>query len=285
MRTTTNTYRKSISLVIFTQSFILCTLAFSENWESLYQKTFQLYKDQKYEDAVKVGTQMVNAAERAYGNDDPNLATSLRLMGIIYFTQRKYDDAEPYLERALDIDHPDKPDTISMLITIYEKQGKREKANDLNDMAYELWGWHNSGARSTHKATLQDKDTPKSSFLINQTPSPQQASYNETQRPKPLSPKLAHLLLYTYSDLNKMDRKQLDAYMNSFSYESYLFQRGVTAADLANLERIKAQHELIYSVNNTKLEQLKKEEVQLKKDANNRKLEWDRATKRLLIKN
>ena len=89
----------------------------------------------------------MHAAELEFGKTHANVASTLVLLGTIHEAQKRYPEAERSLKRALKIqttshgaNHRDAAHTVSMLISVYEQQGKTDQAIELNDKAAELWG-------------------------------------------------------------------------------------------------------------------------------------------------
>ena len=70
--------------------------------------------------------------EKALGPDHPHTATSLNNLAGLYYTQGKYDLAEPLYERALAICEkvlgPDHPNTIQLRENIAQMKADREAA-------------------------------------------------------------------------------------------------------------------------------------------------------------
>ncbi len=75
---------------------------------------------------------------RGAGQDHPDTATSLNNLSSLYYTQEKYDLAEPLHKRALAIrekplgpDHPDTATSLNNLADLYATQGKYDLAEPL----------------------------------------------------------------------------------------------------------------------------------------------------------
>ena len=60
------------------------------------------YRDGRYSDAELIWLETLAESE-AYGEDDPRLAQSLRMLANLHIQQGRYDEAKPLLERWMDI--------------------------------------------------------------------------------------------------------------------------------------------------------------------------------------
>jgi tetratricopeptide (TPR) repeat protein len=74
----------------------------------------QLYQAGKYAEAQEIAKRALAVAERRYGLDHPNVATSLNNLAELYRNQGMYGEAEPLYKRSLAIaekalgpNHPD----------------------------------------------------------------------------------------------------------------------------------------------------------------------------------
>jgi len=77
-------------------------------------------------------------AERFLGPEHPDVATSLNNLALLYYTQGRYDQAEPLLMRTLAIrekvlrpEHPDVAQSLNNLAVLYHDQGKYDQAEPL----------------------------------------------------------------------------------------------------------------------------------------------------------
>lgn len=82
--------------------------------------------------------QALSAAEKAFGPDHPNVATSLNSLALLYDTQGQYERAEPHFMRALEIrertlgpEHPTVATSLYNLAALYSTQGKYVQAEPL----------------------------------------------------------------------------------------------------------------------------------------------------------
>lgn len=95
----------------------------------------QLERDQK---ATSKGITALHHAEKSYGNDHPNVATSLNNLAELYKTQGQYSLAETLYkrllairEKSLGLDHPDLAMTLNALGWLYNIQERYDKAEPL----------------------------------------------------------------------------------------------------------------------------------------------------------
>jgi tetratricopeptide (TPR) repeat protein len=79
------------------------------------------------------------------GPEDPRLAATLNTLAILYHTQRKYAQAEPFYQRVLKLleqtigpDHPTLATTLNNLAVVYEAQDKYAEAAPLYQRALAL---------------------------------------------------------------------------------------------------------------------------------------------------
>ncbi|HEY1353461.1 MAG TPA: tetratricopeptide repeat protein [Ktedonobacteraceae bacterium] len=55
---------------------------------------------ERYEEAEPLYRRALGITERQLGGEHPSTATSLNNLGILYYNQKKYDEAELFLKRA-----------------------------------------------------------------------------------------------------------------------------------------------------------------------------------------
>jgi len=112
-------------------------------WNKLNAKAGTLYQQGRYAEAAKVAQEALKVAEKTFGADHPNLATSLNNLALMYQAQGQYAAAEPLYQRALAIrekalrkDHPDVAISLNNLGTLYqEAQGQYAAAEPLYQRA------------------------------------------------------------------------------------------------------------------------------------------------------
>ena len=104
----------------------------------LNQKVDGLYQTGKYAEAIPLAQQVLAIREKALGPDDPDVATALNTLAILYINQGRYADAEPSVKRALAIyekalgpDHPSVAMALNNLATLYYNQGRYAEAEPL----------------------------------------------------------------------------------------------------------------------------------------------------------
>jgi tetratricopeptide (TPR) repeat protein len=83
-------------------SILFCAVSFSaeaDRWQSLVDAGNGAVRKQQYVAAKKFFDQALKEAERA-GFDDPRLSKSFKLIGDLYFMQKRYDEARTYYSRS-----------------------------------------------------------------------------------------------------------------------------------------------------------------------------------------
>ena len=79
---------------------------------SLLGQARQLDEAGKYAEAVPLAQRAVELAEKQFGPEHPEMATSLNELALLYHAQGRYAEAEPLLKRSFAIDGkfgPDRP--------------------------------------------------------------------------------------------------------------------------------------------------------------------------------
>src|SRR5262249_13643672 len=102
--------------------------------------------------------------EKAFGPQHKHTATALTDLGTLYYTQKRYADAQPLYERALAIDERSpRPDNSSLSTTfhnlalVYWKQNRPEDAERMFKRSLALRsGRRNSPPTTDHISTLQE---------------------------------------------------------------------------------------------------------------------------------
>ena len=69
-------------------------------WEELKARVEELYQKGDYAAATPVAKEDLRVAEATFGATDPNVATALNNLGLLYEKQSQYSDAEPLFKRA-----------------------------------------------------------------------------------------------------------------------------------------------------------------------------------------
>ena len=82
--------------------------------------------------------QALEMTKRLFSADHPNMASSLNNLAVLYYRQRRYQEAEPLLQQALEMrkrlfsaDHPDVANSLNNLAGLYSSQGRYSKAEPL----------------------------------------------------------------------------------------------------------------------------------------------------------
>src|SRR5947207_12046554 len=90
------------------------TEAKPDDLSSLLGQARQLYEAGKYAEAVPLAQRAVELAEKRFGPEHPNVATSLNYLAELYHEQGRYAEAVPLPQRAVDLaekqfgpEHPD----------------------------------------------------------------------------------------------------------------------------------------------------------------------------------
>jgi tetratricopeptide (TPR) repeat protein/CHAT domain-containing protein len=111
----------------------LATLLAGEiaQWSQLNQQIIQLYKDEKYEQAVTIAKKSLDLAEKIWGSNHPNIVTSLDELAGLYYFQGCYAKAEALYIKSLAItkrlrgnNHSDVVARMNNLAGIYYLQGR-----------------------------------------------------------------------------------------------------------------------------------------------------------------
>jgi tetratricopeptide (TPR) repeat protein len=110
-------------------------------WDELNAQVDSLYGQGKFAEAVPVAKQLVEFAEKSFGADAPNVASSLNKLAVIYEEVGNLSDAEPLYQRSLRIrervglDNPDIAASLNNLGALYADQGKYAEAQPLYERA------------------------------------------------------------------------------------------------------------------------------------------------------
>jgi CHAT domain-containing protein len=112
-------------------------------WEELKARVEELFQKGDYAAAIPVAKEDLRVAEATFGATDPNVATALNNLGLLYEKQSQFSDAEPLLQRALIIrakalgpDDPQVARSMSMLAQVLEAEAKYDDAEELYERAY-----------------------------------------------------------------------------------------------------------------------------------------------------
>ncbi len=130
--------RKLIMALALCAAVASAVLAQQDNWNELNRKALKLYQDGKYTEATKIYEESLEVAEKVFGPNHPNVATSMSNLAGLYGAQGKYSEAEPLFKRALAIrekalgpDHLDVAISLNDLAELYRSQGRYTEAEPL----------------------------------------------------------------------------------------------------------------------------------------------------------
>lgn len=155
---------------------VLCFVvspAVSADSEDLYQKAIRLFQDGKSAEALSTAKRALAEAEDRCGAENLELSKHITLLSDIHRKREEWAEASDYLERLQSIQEgawgvrdTKIARTVSTLISLYEKQGDQQKAQDLNNLASKRWG-AGVGRPSNTAPTRQnsEEDTPKDPLL------------------------------------------------------------------------------------------------------------------------
>ena len=132
------TLSKALLIVLLITSFSMAAHAQEELWEQLNSKVVKLYQQGRYAEAAKVAEEALTVAEKTFGPEHPDVATSLNNLAELYRAQGKYAEAEPLYKRSLAIrekvlgsNHPDVATTCENMAWLYRQIGKEDEAKKL----------------------------------------------------------------------------------------------------------------------------------------------------------
>jgi tetratricopeptide (TPR) repeat protein len=116
---------------LFAVFFILVTLCLSgcgtnptltaEQIDELKSKGFKLFQEEKYKEAIPLAQKAVQAAEKAYPKDSPDLADLYAGLGRSLQADKRYADAIPAFEKGLAIYRslPDKKPELARMLNFF----------------------------------------------------------------------------------------------------------------------------------------------------------------------
>ncbi|MEH2407795.1 MAG: tetratricopeptide repeat-containing protein [Nostoc sp.] len=99
----------------------------------------RFYEGQRaYEQALPWNEQSLSAAKKRFGDEHPDVATSLNNLALLYRSQGRYSEAEPLyiqalsmIKRLLGDEHPDVAASLNNLAALYRSQGRYSEAEPL----------------------------------------------------------------------------------------------------------------------------------------------------------
>ena len=105
-------------------------------WDTLNEEISSLYKQGRYDRPMVGAKKALALAEEGVGRENPDVATSLKNLALLYMTQGQYAQAEPLYTRSLAIrekvfgpNHPDVAQSLENMAALFRKTG-REKAEE-----------------------------------------------------------------------------------------------------------------------------------------------------------
>ena len=108
--------------------------AHCNQWNELYAEVMSLYRQGQSDQAIPVARQAVTTAENRFGADHPYVATSLNVLGQLYFETGQYEPAEPLYTRALDIYEKSLgPESLGVAQTLTNMAGLYLKMNKIEE--------------------------------------------------------------------------------------------------------------------------------------------------------
>ena len=117
----------------------------SESIQELNQALTELYYQYKFPEALILARKAVSLARKYFGEDHPDVATSLNNLATIYYSMGSYAKAEPLYRQLLEIKrkalgegHPDFANSLNMLAFLYYLRGNYAKAEPLYRQAMEI---------------------------------------------------------------------------------------------------------------------------------------------------
>jgi len=117
---------------------VMSSVAQRNEAEALHKQVIELYRAEKYTDAIPLAERVLAIREKALGLDHPDVALSLNNLALLYKAQGRYADAEPVYKRALAIyekalgpTHPYVAASLNNLAGLYDSQGSHADAEPL----------------------------------------------------------------------------------------------------------------------------------------------------------
>ncbi len=114
-------------------------------WEELMERTADLSREGKYDEATPLAQEALRIAEVTFGPEHINVAASLNNLGSLYARQvhygeaaKLYQQALPIYEKALGPDAPEALTTLENLIYVRDEQGQPAEADPLIQRALSI---------------------------------------------------------------------------------------------------------------------------------------------------
>ncbi|MCK6618569.1 MAG: tetratricopeptide repeat protein, partial [Cyclobacteriaceae bacterium] len=100
-------------------------------WVKLNQQGLELYEEGRYNEAIQVFEKALQQAEKEFGREHPDYATSCNNLALLYAEQGRYNEAELLYKEAKEIrikvlgkEHPDYATSCNNLALLYAEQGR-----------------------------------------------------------------------------------------------------------------------------------------------------------------
>jgi tetratricopeptide (TPR) repeat protein len=124
MRFVRGKWQRFVFLFILAQWIVIYPIlpSVSETWDDLNALAYQSYVAGEYNDALKACTRALATAKGTFGEQHPNVAESLRLLGKIYVAQGQLGEAQSCFRAALKINDPKQAVTANLLLSLYESK-------------------------------------------------------------------------------------------------------------------------------------------------------------------
>ena len=114
----------------------------AKNLKQLSRRAVQLYHEGQYSQAVSLTEEALELARQVWGEEHPNIATSLNNLAVLYKLQGSLAEVEPLYQEALAMrqrlfpgDYPDVAQSLNNLAGFYESQGRLDAAEPLIEEA------------------------------------------------------------------------------------------------------------------------------------------------------
>jgi hypothetical protein len=161
-------------LLAFLLVLFFASTASPKTWEELSKEATELYAAGRTVEALQSGEMALAETEREFGPSSIQLSRQLNLLADIHQKRGEWPEATRYLERlrsiqedVLGLRNKKVANTLSALITAYEKQGKHQAAEELNKMASERWsGRGNPNAPKLTPERQDDNDPAQKGPLL-----------------------------------------------------------------------------------------------------------------------
>jgi tetratricopeptide (TPR) repeat protein len=114
-------------------------------WKQLNQSVVQLDHKGQYVQALSLAEKALTLARQLWGDEHPNIATSLNNLAGLYQSKGRYAEALPLLRASLGddktpvrCDHPSVATSLNNLAGLYKSQGRYAEAQPLFEQALEI---------------------------------------------------------------------------------------------------------------------------------------------------